>query len=147
MRGLIICGLLVTALSSTALAAQTTVTVWLPADVKIDAGTTRIATIAKASGQTKLTKACARAPGKFDSYSATILDVGVGSTFVADIVVDKLPGKGIGIDLSSLRAEGECKDGGKTWHRYTAVVKEPPVLKPKPAPEAPKKTEPKKKDK
>ena len=102
-----------------------TVTVWIPDDVQIDAATTRIATIAKGSGQAEFSKACAKPAGKFDTYTVTILDLGLGTVHVAEIAIEKLPGKGVGVDLTSLRAEGECTEGGRKWNRYSAVVSEP----------------------
>lgn len=122
---------LVAGVSVAGLAAESkTVTVWIPGDIRVDAATARIATIAKGHGMAEFSKACAKAPGKFDTYSAMIFDPGMGTTLVAEIATEKLPDKELGVDLSSLRAKGECSEGGRTWLRFSAVVSEPKAKEP-----------------
>jgi len=102
-----------------------TVTVWIPGEIRIDPATTRIATISKVQGRAEFSEACAEEGGKLDTYSAMIIDLGLGTTHLVEIVSEKLPGKGLAIDLSSLRAEGECTEAGRKWNRFNAVVTEP----------------------
>ena len=127
-----------------AFAAAPVVTVWIPSEVRIDAATARVATIARGNGQAKFSKACAKAPGKFDIYSATIFDPGLGTTHIVEIATEKLPGKGLSMDLSSLRADGECTEGKQKWRRFTAVLTEPAPSKANDAKEKPKPDEKKK---
>jgi hypothetical protein len=139
------------------LAAAATVTLWIPGDVDVDAPTARVATVARVPGnQVKFSKACAKAAGKFDTFTATVVNAGLGTVQVTEIAVEKLPGKGLAMDLSSLRAEGDCTNDGKKWRRFSAVLTEAdtkkgaapkatgnPATAPAPAP-APKKDEKKK---
>lgn len=130
--------------------AEKTVTIWLPGEIQINPATTRIATVSKSEGKVKLGAACAKKADKYETWGAMVLDLGMGTTQFVEVASEKLPGtKGIGVDLSSLRAEGECTEAGRKWRRYSAVVGEPAPAKAKPPTEKKEKPKPdeKKKDK
>ncbi|MBI4487812.1 MAG: hypothetical protein HY694_01890 [Deltaproteobacteria bacterium] len=104
--------------SSAGAATDKAVTFWMPAEVKIDPATSRLATVARSHTSAKMTKACAKNAGKYDMWTVTAMDVASGSTLIVDVAVDKLSGKGLAADLSSLRAEGECTEAGRKWYRF-----------------------------
>jgi hypothetical protein len=125
--------------------AEKTVTIWLPSEIEIDPASTRIATVSQGAGTTKLGDKCTKKAGKYDTFGVIILDLGSGATYTVEIATEKLPGKGVGVDLTSLRADGECTEGGRKWRKYNAVVGEAPAPTAKPSPRAHRRTRRKRK--
>ena len=100
-------------------ATEKPVTFWVPKGTSVDFANVKLTLVSKEPGTQKLSKACAKNAATFDRW--TVLSAGgpsAGTTF--GIIAEKLDGKGV--RLTSIRPEGECKEGNVTWEKYSALI-------------------------
>lgn len=103
---------------------------FLPAGTNLQTETLRLVVTSKSAGKVKL-KSCTSK----DAKSAMWNFIGVDGRGNALILTGAAPDiKKAGGELTSIRAEGECKEGGTTWLKYSGVLsKEKPTAGGNPA--------------
>lgn len=123
------------------------VTLWLPGNATLTTATSHLVVLGRGTGKLKLPKGCVGNNAAVHTWNMLGVDATGGTiiTIGASSDVKQSTKK-----LTSLRAEGECKDAKSTWRKYSAVAeKAKPVAGGNPATAAtptPKPKDEKKKD-
>lgn len=105
-------------------AADKAVTFWT--NVEIETTDEKLVTIDKLHGKQKMGKACAGKAASFDHWTVLTADAtGTRAAQVVEIVAAGIPNHGA--KVSSIRAEGECKDGSTKWLKYSGVIDKAPM--------------------